>query len=229
MISHKRPTALALAGALATAPFLYSSAVFADQTQPNRTATDQMDAVAQTSNNAEDGAMVKTVDEAYWALRDIRAARFAIFNGSTDSAAKFIDSAHDELQTAQALTKDFAVKTQKQAASGDSYIPFDASLAISEGFAPTKEKQKSLDKANGQLSSGDHQKAAETLRDAGIDVTVAAALIPAKASVGHVDDARKLMGQQKYYEANLALKAVEDAVIVESYDIDAVPMQGAHG
>ena len=42
-------------------------------------------------------------------------------------------------------------------------------------------------------------------------------------------DAVKLMGEKKYYEANLALKAVEDSIIVERYDVDGVPVQGKKG
>lgn len=39
------------------------------------------------------------------------------------------------------------------------------------------------------------------------------------------DDATKMIGEGKYYEANLALKAAEDSVVIETYAIDAVPQR----
>ena len=45
----------------------------------------------------------------------------------------------------------------------------------------------------------------------------------------HIDEAAKLMGEGKYYEANLALKAVEDAVVVETFALDSTPTTNPKG
>ena len=49
------------------------------------------------------------------------------------------------------------------------------------------------------------------------------------AAAAHVRKAVALIGEQKFYEANLALKAVEDAVTVETYTAGALPTQGEAG
>ncbi|MCC6195174.1 MAG: YfdX family protein [Burkholderiales bacterium] len=215
-------SALLSAGALVAA----SPALAADAAKPAATAAAKQDAVAAASQKAKDDAMIKTVDEAYLAMREVQAARLAIFNGSPDQAQKFISQAKANMQLAQGKAKDFAINTQKQAASGDAYIPIDTSLALSEGFKATKEKQAAIDKANQHLAKGEHKNAVEVLRLANIDLTESAALIPAKAVLSHINDAATLIGEKKYYEANLALKAAEDAVIVEAYSVDAIPVQG---
>lgn len=197
----------------------------ADATKPAAVSA-QKDAVAKATETAKDAAMIKTVDEAYKAMREIRAARLAIFNGSLHEAGKFVGQAKADMQTAQGQMKDFAISTQKSAARDDAYIPFDTSLALSEGFKPTAEKQTSLDKANQHLAKGEHKQAVEVLKTANIDVTVSATLLPANASLQHVKDAATLLGEKKYYEANLALKAVEDSVIVDAYSVDNIPVQG---
>jgi hypothetical protein len=69
------------------------------------------------------------------------------------------------------------------------------------------------------LQKGEHTKAVEELRLGDIDVNFARELMPvAKADKG-VDEAIKLATDGKYYEANLALKAIEDGVTIDSVNI----------
>ena len=42
----------------------------------------------------------------------------------------------------------------------------------------------------------------------------------------HLQDASALLSQGKYFEANLALKMIEDGVIVDTFEIDTIPEQG---
>lgn len=198
-------------------------------TQPSASSVSK-DAVAKVSETAKDDAIIKTVDDAYKAMREIQAARLAIFNGSTDDASKLVDEAQVSMKAAQDQAKAYEIKTAKQANEGDAYIPFDTSLTLAEGFKPTTEKQAAIDKANEHLSKGHHKEAVEVLKAGNIDVVASAALIPANASLSHINDAVSLMKDKKFYEANLALKAVQDSVIVDSYGTDAIPAQGsAHG
>jgi YfdX protein len=193
------------------------------------TAKPTADAVANVSAKAKDDAIINTVDEAYKALREVRAARLAIFNGSTDEAMKLTTEAQKNLLSAQSQMSQFSVQTKKAVAAGEAYIPFDTSMSLSEGFKPTAEKQTHIAKANEHIAKGESKQAVEILKAANIDVTLSAALIPATASVGHVDSALALMKENKFYEANLALKAIEDSVILDSYSVDAIPVQGAAG
>ncbi|MEE4014824.1 YfdX family protein [Roseibium sp. FZY0029] len=225
----KSATAFALlatvgAGALQVAPALADSKAPAAVEQS--AATPAKDAVATATQSSEDNAILKTVDDAYKAVREVRAARIAIFNGQPDQATSFVTSAQKDFEAAQAAMDTYAIKDKKTPKEGDSYLPFDSSLSLAEGFVPTQDKQETLLKANEHLAKGESRKAAEILKLANVDVTVSAALVPAKTGLAHVSDAAKLIGEKKYYEANLALKAVEDSIVVENYSVDAVPAQG---
>jgi YfdX protein len=188
-----------------------------------------LDAVASVAAKAKDDSIININQEAYDALREVRAARLAIFNGSTAEALKQATEAQKNLLVAQANMAQFSVATKKAAAAGEAYIPFDMTMALSEGFKPTAEKQTHVAKANEHIAKGESKQAAEVLKAANIDVTFSAALIPATASVSHANDALALMKENKFYEANLALKAIEDAVVIDSYSMDAIPVQGAAG
>ena len=87
----------------------------------------------------------------------------------------------------------------------------------------TAEKIKHITKVNEHLHKGEKKEAIEVLKLGEVDVTMEAELIPVKFAKQHIDDAAKLIGEGKYYEANLALKSVEDAIVVETFAIDAIP------
>ena len=222
----------AMAALLATAPVI--GAGFAHAADATKPATAQASAqetktVDAQLNATEDKAIIKTMDEAYKAVRDIHAARVAIFNGTPDAAADLVKTAQADLKTATDKMKDFQVDKITPTLTNDAYVPFDTSIALSEGFKPTPEKQVTLQKANEHLAKGESKKAVDELKLANIDVTIAGAFIPAKTSLSHVTDAGKLLDQKQYYEANLALKAVEDSIVTQSFGVDEVPVQGVAG
>ena len=168
---------------------------------------------------------IRTMAEAYDAIQNIHGARLAIFNGDTDSATKMVTKAKSDLDQASKTASDYAVKTSKSSASGDeTYLPFDSSIALVEGYMPSAEKQPAIDTANKHLAKGDSQKAVKTLKEANVDVTVSAALIPLDKTMSHIGDAQKLISDGKYYEANLALKAVEDSIFIDAYSVDGTPV-----
>jgi hypothetical protein len=184
----------------------------------------RVDPMAQATATAKDAAAVKTVDEAYSALREARAARFAIFDGSTDAAKKLIDASIANFTKANTVSN-FAVRKPTNAKANEQYIPFDASMALSENFAPNSQNKSKVDEANGHISKGNYQKARETLKLANIDVTTSVAVVPAKITMEHLQNAQKLMTEGKYYEANIALKSIEDSILIDSYGVDAVPLK----
>jgi len=232
MNTKSRILTTAMAALLATTPIIgasYAHAANAAKAPAEQTSAQETKAVDAQLNAAEDKAIIKTMDEAYSALREIHAARLAIFNGSPDAAAKMVKTAQADLQTANDKMKDFQVDKITPTLKDDAYVPFDTSLALTEGFKPTPEKQASLKTANEHLAKGDSKKAVDELKLANIDVTISGAFLPAKASLSHVTDAANLISKQQYYEANLALKAVEDSIVMQSFNIDEVPVQGATG
>ena len=56
-----------------------------------------------------------------------------------------------------------------------------------------------------------------------MDVAVSAELVPVRFAREQLSQAAKLIGEGKYYEANLALKAVDDAAIFQTLAIDTTP------
>ena len=73
----------------------------------------------------------------------------------------------------------------------------------------------------------------EILRDAGIYLNLTAMFLPLEPTTNAVEKATKLIGENKYYEANLVLKGIEDSVTVDSQTfiewLDAMPGQTKKG
>lgn len=114
---------------------------------------------------------------------------------------------------------------QKSAATQPvKWLPVDAQLVLADDFvARDKDQSKAVDDANQHLKSGDQKAAMNRLRLAGIDVDFTMAVVPLDKTVQGVNDAAKMIQDGKYYEANSALKAVEDGVRFDVLDATAVP------
>jgi hypothetical protein len=209
---------LAAAGLIAASSLVMLNTVSASAT----TAT-----AAEVTIANRDQAIIKTVDEAMQGLRQIHAARLAIFNGDTDVALKHVTAAEMDFTVTEQAINTHQVATTTPNSKADAYIPFEMTVGFAEGFVPTEEMAGKLREAGQQFDQGNHKNAIEVLRQANIDVAVSAGLLPARASLVHVQDAIKLIDAKKYYEANLALKALEDSVVFESYSADTVPAQGS--
>ncbi len=190
--------------------------------QAGTTPTGSGDPVHSVTNKAKNLAAVKSVDEAYRAMREIRAARFAIFDGSTEAAQTLVDAALSDIAKAKTAAAE-AMPTNAKAAIAPDLAPFDVWMAVGEDYVLTPAKQQSIAKANEHLAKGDQQKAAETLRLANINILTNAAMVPTVSAAEHLTEASQLLKAGKYYDANLALKAIEDSVIIQSFDVDGVP------
>ena len=183
--------------------------------------TAEADAKAST-----DKKLVQTVDEAFSAMGEVRAARLALFDGAPEQASRYLTDAAGNLKKAEAQMPAKAIKDKKAAKEGDAYVPFYSSLTLDETFRPDETQKASIAKAGDHLAKGDQKAAAEVLKAASVDVTVQTAMIPARETLDNVQKAASLIGEKKYYEANLALKAVEDSVQVDRYSADNLPVQG---
>ncbi|MDP4024061.1 YfdX family protein [Methylobacterium sp. NEAU 140] len=122
-------------------------------------------------------------------------------------------------------------KADTKAASGKTastqptkWIPVDAQLVLADDFVvKNKDQAKAIDEANQHLKAGDRKGAIERLKLAGIEVDFTMAVVPLDKTVQGVNDAAKLIQDGKYYEANSALKGVEDGVRFDVIDATAVP------
>lgn len=173
--------------------------------------------------------ILRTSDEIMLALKAMRAARLAILDGAPDRAKEFVGEAIKNLKEAQADADVLTVETKQSADASDTYVPFETSMSLAEGFMPADDDIEKIKEAQDYLVKGDEMKAAEVLNLADVDVVVTAALLPINGSVKHAEEAVNFITGESYYEANLALKAIEDSVVVDTYPADTVPMQGEAG
>lgn len=216
-MNKKSIMAVAVVAALSTG--LVTSAlspVFAADTEAKATETKAEQKVAEQD-------LIKVSEDALATLRNVHGARLAIFNGSPDKAQTYTDAAASRVAASMKDVDQYALDVKKPVKDDEEYVPFNASLAVAETLVPDEAKMKTIAKANEHLHKGETKKAIEVLKLGQIDVALTADLIPLKLAKAHIDDATKLIGEHKYYEANLALKSVEDAVLIETYAIDQVP------
>jgi len=175
-----------------------------------------------------DKILDKVSREANSAMRDVRFARVAIFDGQPEEAKKLLDSAKKDLAKTEKDAPKLVVTVKSQVKVGNEtiakhkatetseFIPIDAQLVLSADFVPTPEKQAKIKEANEHLKKGASAKAVEILRAADIGVSVTRVLMPLKLTIAHVDGAIALLKDHKYYEANLALKGAQDGLVVDT-------------
>jgi glucan-binding YG repeat protein len=166
--------------------------------------------------------------EAYTAMQDVRFARVAIFEDQLKAAEKYLDEAKKKLAAAEKEAPELTVTVKSEQKVGDEtitkhetaqttdYVPIDAWLVLSEDFVPTPEKKAEIKKANEHLKKGETAKAIEVLRAVDVGISVTRVLMPLKLTITHVDGALAMLLEHKYYEANLALKGVQDGLIMDT-------------
>lgn len=164
---------------------------------------------------------------------EVRAARTAIFNGDPKTARDLMNKAKASLDAAAKDAPSFTVKTStsfhgrvvgvEQGTSTAALIPVDGQIVIADDYQLTPEKQAHINKANEHFKKGEAKEALDELRLAQIDVGFDRLWIPIAASEKHLNDAIKLADDNKYYEANLALKSIEDGYTTDSVTLAESP------
>ncbi len=187
-----------------------------------QSAAAQPEAGDNASEQATEKELIKVSEDAAITMHNVRGARLSIFNGQPGQALTYVDAAVARAAAAVADAEKYAVDANVPE-KDDAYVPYDASLTVLDTFEPSKAKLQHIAKANEHLHRGEKQEAMEVLKLGEVDVAVTARLVPVKLAKKHIDAAAKLVGEGKYYEANLVLKSVEDATIIETFAIDAVP------
>lgn len=189
--------ALSLAGTMLLAPFHSASAEEA-KTAPANTQT----------ASASENTVMKMSQDAFDAMRAIHDARIAIFNGEPKLCGEMLNKAGESLTAA---SKDETVAKIQ----GD-MIPIDGSLSLADTFVSSEKKAEHIGKANEHFKKGESKKGIEELKLGEIDVNFSRVLISLDATKRRLADAQGFAKKHKYYECNLALKAAEDAVVVDS-------------
>ncbi|VTO13540.1 YfdX like protein [Klebsiella variicola] len=123
----------------------------------------------------------------------------------TDDAAALL--AADDASWAKFVKTDATAKM-----IADRYVVINATVALSEDYVATPEKESAIKSANEKLAKGDQKGAIDTLRLAGIGVIENQYLMPLNQTRKAVAQAQKLLKAGKYYEANLVLKALKRAL-----------------
>jgi hypothetical protein len=181
-----------------------------------------------TEQAKSDQDLINVSEDALKTMRDVGSARLAIFNGLPKQAQVYIDAAVTRSAAALRDADKYALDIKASKKDGEKFVPFNAGLTVAEALEPGKEKQEHTARGNRHLRKDETQKAMEDLKVDEIDVAVTADLLPIQMAKTHIEDAARLIGEGKYYEANLALKAVQDSVITEILDTDAVQNNEAH-
>jgi YfdX protein len=210
-------TGLAIA-ILATSAALPVSA--ADMVKPQ----DHVVAATQPAADPKATAIPTLSQEGFATLRAVRAARVALFNGDSDLAKQMVQTAQADLAL---VTVDAAKPGQvitlaaspNGKATAQPYVAIDGSIMLADNFVATPDKDKAIKTANTHMQGGEHGKALETLRLASVDVSFARVLMPVTATATHLEAASKLFADGKYYEGNIALKAIEDGIVTDTVSI----------
>ncbi len=189
---------------------------------PNALSESTVKSGSPTNTDLDYDRLMKLSDDGLKAVRNVHLARVAIFNGQPEKAMKNVKDASSDLAKTKVDAKKFYGRSNA-AQSSEDWIPVDASVDIADNFFVTAEKQKHITNANGQFKTGNKQKAVEELKLADIDVNYTRIMMPLQTTQEHVKAAESLLDDQKYYEANLALKAVEDGLVLETVALADVP------
>jgi hypothetical protein len=180
----------------------------------------------------QDTELVRLSNDAALTMRDVRGARLALFNGDIDRAQVYIDAAVARVASAVDEANQYAVNKDAKDAD-DLLIPFDAGFAIAETLerqstassaqgdqtasaAGKNASTEAIAQANQHLKDGNSNQAMDDLKETEFDVLLSASMVPIKFARQAIDEASSAMKDAHYYEAGLALKRIEDAVLIDT-------------
>jgi hypothetical protein len=198
-----------------------------------------------TGQSAADHDFTKLSADGLKAFQDVRLARVAIFDGLTKQAKTYVDEAKAEiakaktdntaftkaesdLKTPAAMAKPAADKAAPST-TPIAWIPVDGSLTLDEDYTATPDKAKGVATANEKLTKGQSKEAMEALKLAQINAIFVTALAPMDSTITGIDKAAQLVDSGQYYQANQALKGVEDGIRFDAIDMTDAPKGTAKG
>ncbi len=232
---HRAYLAIAVSATLGVASTAWAAAPATSDRQ--NTSVQEKTAVKDLGNLSKDGAN---------GFHDITLTRFAIFEGRTADAKKYVDEANAAFGKAATdetvFTKAEAdMKAPKQdmgqpgkantATASDSsssdqaknpieWLPVDGSIMIDEDYTVDQTKSAAVADANKSLKKGDRKAAMDKLKLADMSIDVTLGVVPLRPTMTSVQKAVGLIDDGKYYEASQVLKQAEDK---ERFDVTTVP------
>ena len=183
------------------------------------------------ARSKQDREIAKVSEEGLNAMQALHAARLSIFEGRTDAARKQVGQAEKLLMQAKSDAVQLRGSEdggQKSGANGagETYIPIEGSIALSDAFVPTEAHQPALKKASGEMAKKDTAAALDTLELAAIDVRYTEVLMPLTQTEKHLQEARDFLDQGKFHEANLAMMKAEQGIVVNTVEFAGTPQNG---
>lgn len=175
--------------------------------------------------------VTKMSKEGLAAMRSVFAARTALNDGDVDQAKELLTKAQDALK--QVAKADKPAEVQQEVKEGDKVvnkttedikadlIPISGQFQIVDDFAASPEKAEHMNKAHEHIKKGNTKAAIEELKLADVGVVFQRVDMPLAETQDHVNAAVALVNDGKYYEANMALKAVEDGLQYNAVSIVA--------
>lgn len=204
---------------------LLSTALIAGEVESTNPAPAAETAQQQTQADKD---LLKVSDDAQLGVHDLHSARLAIFNGEPGRARTYVDAAVTRIDAAVKDADQYALDI-KAPKIEDQYVPFDSNAAVIDTLVAKQGGSEEANEAKEEPHEAEHKTTLEQLRLGEVDLIVSARLVPVKFAQAQVKQAADLIGEGKYYEANLALKAVDDALIMQSFAVDATPKAADNG
>jgi hypothetical protein len=204
---------------------------------------------ANEQGSAMEKELIKVSRDAFLSMRNLHNARLALFNGQPGQATTYVDAAVTRIGAAAKEAEEYAVEI-KAPKGNDLYVPFEGNYTVLDSFRPVESAKAEGDQQGDRVAEGDasaepiakakdeggakqvakadepsqqQAEAGEQLKLAEVDVAISTGLIPVNFAKAHIERASELVGEGKYYEANLELKAVEDAMLVQTVTLDETP------
>lgn len=156
--------------------------------------------------------------DGYQTMRDIGMARIAIFQGDTQAATDLLQRATRALDVVD------KVAVRRTADAKSDMVVIDGQIVVADNFVDTPKKRTHIAKANEHLTQGRAKEAHDELRLAEVDASMTQVLMPLDATRRHLNAATTLLTAKQYYEANLALKAAEDGLLIDTVAMSAAPV-----
>ena len=200
---------------LASIAFLIVGSFFAADSLVAQSTAKTLDQAAAKQEDKSTPDATQVAEDGYATVRAMHAARVAIFNGDPDMAKRILADAKTLLEKTKA--------DELAAGMKDDLIPIDGSLQLSETFEPSPETNSHINKANEHFSKGDKDQALKQLRQGEIEVNFSRVLMPIAATEKQLIEAINLANDGKFYECNLALKAAEDGLKLDTVELVDLP------
>ncbi len=181
------------------------------------TDTPVVETTADEAANQSDA--MKVCEDGFAATRAMHEARIAIFNGDTELCDQMLAKAHEALELVSKVEAVANVKTD--------LIPINGSLRLAETFVPDEQAAQHIAKANEHFQNGESAKGLEELKSGEIEVNFSRVLMPVEATKKRLVDAMNFAKEQKFYEANLALKSAEEGLEFDSIRLFEQPKTDA--